>query len=162
MEECEAWEIMKKINIKRVLLTVLLILGTGVILFVFWFVRAIFTDDTPEFFPLNNSKARYTIMKSSKVVQGNDEKEATNSYEFPQPNYYVEYRGDSVWLDDTNNKFFRIIVGNSKVDLEPFIGKDVMITKGKFVGSSKQCIVNKCIDIGPYAVLDIYELKVVK
>lgn len=155
---------MKKINIKRVLLTVVLILAIGAILFVGWFIWAIFTDEElPQFFPLNNTKARYTIVKSSKSLdQSYEEKIATDSYKLREPRYYVEYRGNDVFGDDHKRNFFRINVGNSKVDLEPFIGKDVVITKGKFVDSSKQCIVNKCIDIGGWVVLDIYELRVVK
>ncbi len=88
--------------------------------------------------------------------QGWIEKEATNSSELTAPRYYVEYRGDGVFSDDQHNNFFRATVGNSKVDLEPFIGKDVLVTKGKFVSSSKQCIVDKCIDIyGPFVVLNV-------
>lgn len=154
---------MRKINIKKVLLTVLLTVGLGVLLFVGWFVWAIVSEDQPQFFPLNNSKARYTIVKSSKMGQGWDEKEATNSSELPEPRYYVEYRGNNVFADDHNNNFFRVTVGNSKIDLEPFIGKDVVVTKGKFVSSSKQCIVYKCIDIyGPFVVLNVDELQFAK
>lgn len=155
---------MKKINIKRVLLTVVLILAIGAILFVGWFIWAMFHGEVPQFFPLNNTKARYAIVKSSKSLdQGFEEKIATDSYKLPEPRYYVEYRGNDVFGDDHKRNFFRIDVGNSKVDLEPLIGKDLVITKGKFVDSSKQCIVNKCINsIGGWAVLDIYELKVVK
>lgn len=138
---------------------VFIVLGIGVILFVGWFIWGIATDKLPQFFPLNNSRARYTIVRYSKV-QMSSEKVATDSPELPEPRYYVEYRGDNVFM---GYKFFRIMVGNSKIDLEPFIGKDVIITKGEFVGSGKQCIVNKCIDIaGPYAVLDIDGLKVAK
>lgn len=159
VEECEIWEIMKKISIERVLFTVLLTLGIGAILFVVWFIRA--ANEPPQFFPLNNSRARYSIVKSSNLSQGPGEKESTNSsdLELPEQRFFVEYRGNDVFA---GHNFFRIHVGNSKVDLEPLIGKDVMIIKGKFVDSSKQCIVNKCINIGGWVVLDIYEIKVVK
>jgi hypothetical protein len=154
---------MRKMNIKRVLLTVLLMLSVGILLSIGWFVWAIVTDEPPQFFPLNNSQARYTIVKSSIMGQGWDKKEATNSSELPEPRYYVEYRGEDVLADDHNENFFRVTVGKSKVELEPFIGKDVMVTRGKFVSSSRQCIVDRCIDIyGPFVVLNIDELKFTK
>jgi hypothetical protein len=151
---------MKKAVIKRSLSSVLLALLLGIFLFFGWFVWAVFTDEPPQFFPLNNSQASYTIVKSSKVVQGWSEKEQTGYSNLPEPRYYVEYRGDGVFADDFNNNFFRVTVGKSKVDLEPFISKNVLITQGKFVSSSKQCIVNQCIDIyGPYVVLNIDKLE---
>lgn len=150
---------MQKSKIKKVLPAI----AVGVVLFVGWFLWTIIANDQPQFFPLNNSNARYTIVKSSKLGQGWVEKVATNSTELPAPRYYVEYRGDGVFADDQNKHFFRVTVGNSKVDLEPFIGKDVLVTKGKFVNSSKQCIAGKCIDIyGPFVVLDIGGLEVIK
>lgn len=150
---------MKKLIAKKILI----IITVPVLAFIGWFVWAIVTEDQPQFFPLNNSSARYTIVKSSKVGQGWDEKEATNSSELPEPRYYVEYRGEGVFTDDHNNNFFRVTVGNSRIELGPFIDKDVVITKGKFVSSSKQCIVDKCIDIyGPFVVINIDELELTR
>lgn len=151
-------------NIKKVLLTVLFTVGLGVVLFIGWFAWAIFSEDQPQFFPLNNSKAKYAIVKSTKFAQGTDENELVNSTSYlSEPRFYVEYRGDGVFMDDWHNNFFRVTVGKSKVELEPFIGKDVIIKQGKFVSSSKQCIVDKCIDIyGPYVVLNIDKLEATK
>ncbi len=146
------------------LLSTLVFLALGVLLFIGLFVWALLTDSQARFFPLNNSDGRYTIVKSSKLLQGWEEEERANFPGLPEPLYYVEYRGDGVLkVDEEHGDFFRVTVGNSKVELEPFISKDVIVTQGKFVGSSKQCIVNKCTDIrSSYVVLDIDSLEIAK
>jgi hypothetical protein len=59
--------------------------------------------------------------------------------------------------------FFRITIGKSHVDLEPYIGKYVRLKGGDFVYSTEQCIQDKCIDIGgPMAMLDVYGVEMVE
>jgi hypothetical protein len=148
---------------KKLKLILIVFLSIGV--FFLWFVWQLINEQPPEFFPLDNHLARYTIIKSSTLFQGWD-KGAMRSYsQVPDldSRYYVEYRGEGVFNDEKKNNFFRITVGNSKVDLSTFIDKDVRIIKGKFVSSSKQCIVNNCVDIyGPYIVLDIDSIQEAK
>ncbi|MEX2028421.1 MAG: hypothetical protein WD988_02880 [Candidatus Curtissbacteria bacterium] len=141
-----------------------MILALGMFLLLGLFVWSFLTDNHARFFPINNSDGRYTIVKSSKLLQGSEEEERANFPGLPEPLYYVEYRGDGVLkIDKEDGDFFRVTVGNSKVELESFIGKDVIVTKGKFVGSSKQCIVNKCTDIrSSFVVLDIDALGLAK
>lgn len=144
---------------KKIVITILVIVLLAIFAFIGWFVRSILNDDPPQFFPLNKAESRYTIIKSSKLMQGWGETHAADVVELQQQRYYVEYRGDGVFMNEQNRNFFRVTVGDSKVDLEPFIGKDVLITKGEFVSSTKQCIVGKCIDIrAPFVVLNIDEI----
>lgn len=126
------------------------------------FIWGIVNEPPPEFFPLDNSQARYTIIKSSTLFQGWVEGSPSAQYDL-EARYYLEYRGEGVFNDENNTNFFRITIGKSKIDLSPFINKNVLITKGKFVSSSKQCIVDDCIDIyGPYVVLDIDSIREVE
>ncbi|MBI2327509.1 hypothetical protein HYU92_04280 [Candidatus Curtissbacteria bacterium] len=134
----------------------LILMAFGVIVFVGWFIYAIVTDAPPSFFPLDNPQGEYTITKVCPAGQGNIEQVVS-----PGNAYCVEYRGNEVFTGDSNTKstFFRITIGNSKVDLEPYVGKEVKNIKGKYVGSSKQCIQNNCVDIGgPFVVLNIDSL----
>lgn len=126
------------------------------------FLKIILTPDTPEFFPLHNSAARYTIVKSSVVGQGTEEKEIFYASTLPAL-YYLEYRGDHVFDDAENKHFFRVLIGKSNADLQSFINKNVVITNGKFTSATQQCIKNICNgSFGPMAVLDIYSLRSVQ
>lgn len=145
---------------KKKLKLTLVILFILIFAFIIWFIWQIANKPAPRFFPLANPNARYTVVKSSKMAQGNNETITTDSADLPNDRYYIEYRGKNVFADDNNKNFFRITVGKSKKDLEPFINKDVRIIKGEFVSSSRQCIVDRCIDIfGNYIVLNIDQLK---
>lgn len=142
----------------------LLILSPLIVLAILFLLLqlAIHLAGQPTFFPLDNPNAKYTVVKSSKMTQGWEETIATNSSDLQEPRYYVEYRGKNVLADDNSGNFFRITVGNSKVDLQPYIDKNVRIIKGEFASSSKQCIAGSCIDIfGLFAVLTIDQLTLV-
>lgn len=134
----------------------LLLLGVGIVAFVAWFVWAIITDEPPHFFPLDNVQAEYRVSKKCPNGQGwNEQVQAEGE------GYCIEYKGSDVFSNDVqgNTNFFRITVGQSKINLEPFVGKRVKNIKGKYVSSNKQCVNGKCIDIGgPYVVLNIDEL----
>src|SRR3989344_3139383 len=131
----------------------LLVVIFSFVVFVAWFIYAIVTDEPPHFFPLNNSQGKYTITKNCPNGQGWREQFSGQGYA-----YCVEYKGADVFMNDEsgNTNFFRITVGKSAIDLEPLIGKEVKSIEGKYVGSRKQCIQDKCVDIGgPYVVLDV-------
>ncbi len=139
--------------LKKIVISLLLIVGG----FLAWFIWLIVTDKPPSFFPLNNSSAEYTVSKKCSHGQGWNEDDETQDKGF-----CIEYKGNNVFMNDSsgNTNFFRITVGKSKIDLEPFVGKEVKNVKGNFVTSNKQCINNRCIDIGgAYVVLDISELE---
>jgi hypothetical protein len=58
------------------------------------------------------------------------------------------------------NGFYRITVGNSNVDLAPYVNKGVKHLTGNFVSSSEQCIMNECSPLpGNTVVLDIKTLE---
>ncbi|HLL61238.1 MAG TPA: hypothetical protein VK338_05955 [Candidatus Nitrosocosmicus sp.] len=145
---------MKKPTVTKVLLTIVI----AIFAFICWFVWEIYTDEPPHFFPLNNSQSEYRITKNCPNGQGWQQEVQSKGKA-----YCVEYKGPGVFMnkESGNTNFFRITVGKSNLDLEPFVGKEVKTIEGKYSSSSKQCIQGKCIDIGggPFVVLDINNLK---
>ncbi len=140
---------------KLLLLFVIAIIG-----FIGWFIYPIFINKPPIFFPLDDSQAEYKITKNCPDGQGWVEKIQTS-----ENGFCVEYKGSGVLSSDQykNNNFFRITVGKSKIDLEPFVDKKVKNIQGKYAVSSKQCIQDKCIKIdGSYTVLNIEKLEAVE
>lgn len=120
----------------------------------------VYKNDTPNFFPLKKSQGDYQITKNCPSGQGWGEHFAGEGNA-----YCVEYRGSDVFMNSQsgNSNFFRITVGKSAIDLEPFNEKKVKNIEGKFTSSSKQCVQDRCIDIyGPLAVLDIDKLELAK
>lgn len=113
-------------------------------------------DKSPIFFPLDDRYATYTIVKSSIPANNSPEIILTNN---PKYKYYlVEYKGNNIFPGLGKFDNFTVLVGQSKADLSGFVGKKVKL-KGKFVGSSRQCIAKDCYDIfGPWVVLDIDEI----
>lgn len=143
---------MNKPTVKKVWVLIII----AIFVFIGWFAWEIFTDEPPRFFPLNNSQGEYRITKNCPNGQGWQEQ-----FQGQGNAYCVEYKGSYVFMNnesgDTN--FFRITVGKSKIDLEPFNGKKVRNIQGKYTSSSKQCIQNNCTGIyGPLVVLDIDKL----
>ncbi len=118
------------------------IILSGVVLvlaFSIWFVWEIYTDKPPEFFPFNESAADYLIKKENNGM------------------FVVNYKGPNTF---NNENKVSIVVGKTDYDLEQYIGKKIIITKGSFENNfTKQCIKEKCIDIGgPYAGVVIDEI----
>ncbi len=144
---------MKNLHIKKILL----ILFSIVLFFIGWFAWLIYTDEPPQFFPLNNPEGEYKISKKCPGGQGWGENiNGSNNL------YCVEYRGSGVFMDEEsgNTHFFRVTVGKSKIDLDPYIEKKIKVIEGQFVSSSKQCILDNCSDIGgPYVVLNINNIE---
>lgn len=81
-----------------------------------------------------------------------DDKLATYTVTRENGLYQLKYETTSDRNKDFGN--IQIIIGKSKIDLQSLIGKKVIID-GEFVYAKKQCIIDKCIDIGTYATLDI-------
>ena len=126
------------------------------LLFSGWVVYTAFSDKPPRFFPLNNPEAEYKVTKMCPQGQGWDE-----NIQPKGDGYCIEYKGSDVFGDGRNTNFFRITVGNSKIDLEPLNGKNIKNIRGKYTDSSKQCIQEKCTYlVGPFIVLDIDSLEV--
>jgi uncharacterized protein YbdZ (MbtH family) len=116
-----------------------------------------FHDDTPHFFPLNNPNGEYMVTKNCPGGQGWKEQ-----VEDKGKAYCIEYKGKEVFLnkESGSTNFFRITVGKSMTDLQPYLNKKVKNIQGEYKSSSKQCIQQKCIDIsGPLVVLDIDHLE---
>jgi len=133
---------------------ILVLLSLGFVVFVGLFVYLIFTEGPPNFFPLDDSTAEYTITKNCPNGQGWVKQMQDQGFA-----YCLEY--DNVrGKENGNTNFFRITIGKSNLNLETYLDKKVKNIKGKYVNSSKQCIQNKCVDFaGPYAVLNIDKLE---
>ncbi len=121
-----------------------LILG----LFVSFVFLTTFLSNKPSsvYFSLNDKNGYYSIVKS-------------NAYppDRPQPVYAVVYGP----LSNKDFKAAYITVGNSGVELEGFLGKDIIIT-GSYSGrvSNKQCIAKNCYPIGgDFIVIDIEKVQ---
>ncbi len=142
--------------IKKILLLIILL----TVSFAIWFVYQIITDKPPTFFPLNHPEGQYFISKICPHGQG-----WTDQTSGQGNAYCVEYKGPEVLMnqENGNTNFFRITVGKSKIDLEPLVGKQIKAVSGQYASSSKQCIQDKCVDIGgPFVVLDIVNVELIE
>ncbi len=133
----------KKHTVKPVVTTIAGIIVVGFVIFFGWFIWYwFFRDQTPQFFPINEPNGDYRIIK--------------------EPYFQVQYTGPKT-LEITPNGIgsVTVMVGESTVDLSQYIGKKVILTKGKFYsGFTTQCILRKCVDIGgPYAAVIIEGIK---
>lgn len=114
-----------------------------VVIFVLWFAWEMLRDDTPQFFPINEPSGEYVISKNSGI-------------------FVVDYRGPNAFsvIDTDNDGTISVVVGKTAYDLEQYLGKQVVITKGSFRGRFReQCIASRCTAIGgPYAAVVIEEM----
>ncbi len=111
------------------------------------------TEQPPVFFPFDDPQAAYIVTKNDNL-------------------YFMNYvsisdKNKSTICEDINgkqqckeeiNRGMMVMIGKSDIDLKPYIGKKVKID-GDFVYAKEQCIAQKCVDIGSYAVLDIQSIK---
>lgn len=137
----------------------LIIVALGTIAYVVWFGYKIFTVEPPDFFPLNDTQAEYRVTRNCPIGQGWVEQTGIQGSA-----YCLEYRGNNVLMKEDHNDstFFSITIGKSNINLETYEGKIVKNIKGKFTSSDKQCIKNKCIEIGgPFVVANIDRLELV-
>lgn len=134
---------------------VVTLLATVLSSFLILLVWGVLSDEPPHFFPLNDPEGEYRVTTGCPSGRGWSEVEKTDTA------YCVEYRGKHVFLnDEKQSDFFRITVGDSKVNLKPFVGKNVIIQKGRYTSRSHQCINGTCTYIGgPFVVLDIDQLE---
>jgi hypothetical protein len=117
----------------------------------------ILMDEPPQFFPLNNPQGTYVITKNC-PSQGWEENTTSNTH-----TYCVNYKGSDVFMNEEhgNKNFFSVMVGKSTIDLKEFEDKPITSIQGKFVGSSKQCIVDQCTEIGgPFVLLNITSVSI--
>lgn len=85
------------------------------------------------------------------------------SFDDPDATYTVTRHGDHYMLKykstgDIVDNEIETMIGRSKVELEPLLGKPVAID-GDFVYSDEQCVANKCHHIGSWAVLNIDKIE---
>lgn len=151
---------MTSIIVRKLLLISFFLVQIGVISLIGYVLYVLYTKPEPQFFPLDDKDAIYTIAKSPIAMNNNLQITTQNN---PSDKYYfVKYKGEHIWTALEAKNSFAVLVGNSKVDLKNFVGKRVQIM-GKFVGSSKQCILEDCQDIfGPWVVLNIDSVTLVQ
>lgn len=110
---------------KKYLLIIPLLLVTVLALFLFYKIS--FNEGPPNpFFTFNEPDAFYSIKNTNDL-------------------YWVVYKNPS--RDNEYARGSEILVGKSEVELEPYLGKDLIIN-GSFRDSygKAQCIINKCKD----------------
>ena len=118
-----------------------------VVFFIAWFIwYGFIKDQTPQFFPFNELQGEYSIVRTS-----------DNGI------FMVKYKGPNEFLGinkDMDGAIF-VIVGKTDYDLNRYLGKKVILTKGNFKGNfTKQCIANNCKNIGgPYAAAVIEKME---
>jgi len=134
-------------------------LGIVQLVLIFFLIFLQFTRyNSPHFFPLDDPEASYTIVKQCPGGEGWIKKLPPH---FAADVYCVEYEGKHVF-DPLNKKtnFYRVTVGQTRQELEPFLNKKVVIESGEFINSSLQCV--KDLPCNPFSglrtVLNIYSL----
>jgi LysM repeat protein len=110
------------------------------------FILAIKSQKEPQFFPFNESSGEYVISQDSSTDKSP---------------FIVMYKGpNNGFITKNSEGYISVIVGSTNYDLSKYLGKQVFITKGDFVSSSKQCVAGLCKDIsGPYVVVNIDEMQ---
>lgn len=120
-------------------------------------VLNLFDERAPRLFPFDDPEATYTIVKGYSGF------------------YYINYKTISdrnktfvcEWKDtgekscgwELNQEISGVFIGESPVDLEQFIGKNVTLS-GEYEYTKEQCIVGKCRQSNHSAVaLNIYSIK---
>ncbi|MBD3279874.1 MAG: hypothetical protein GF390_04185 [Candidatus Pacebacteria bacterium] len=98
-------------------------------------------------FPLDNPDGIYIIRKAAKSTKLDASGQAEFVFDSPieEVFYFVEYREEEGGLADHATDL--MLVGNSKVDLEPFVNHQVQIN-GEFRTHNSQCIVDTCSNLG--------------
>jgi hypothetical protein len=74
--------------------------------------------------------------------------------------YCLEYTGPNVFdPEHVHSNFYRITIGRSKADLQPFLNRHVLV-RGRFVQGDHQCILRQCVSLGgQMTVLDISSIR---
>ena len=129
--------------VKQALIIVLIFIAS----FIAWFTwDGFIRDKTPQFFPFNELRGNYSIIKSSK-----------------DGIFMVKYEGPNSFtgLNQDNDGSISVMIGRTNYDLNQYLGKNVLLTKGNFKsGFTKQCVASNCVDIGgPYAAVVIDKME---
>lgn len=128
---------------KRFLLLVLIL----IVGFAIWLLN--YKDKAPVLFPLDDSKATYTIEKSDNFysIHYRSTSDKNKSYSCPTKGFYLFF--DRSKCKEKIDNDMGVYIGNSNVDLASFNGKNVKIS-GRFIYSDKQCTLSKCINFSKY------------
>ncbi len=137
-------------NMSKIVKQALIIGLILIALFIAWFVwDGFIREKTPQFFPFNELQGDYSIIKSS-----------------DSGIFMIKYKGPNSFtgLNQDNDGSISVIIGRTNYDLNQYLGKKVILTKGNFKsGFTKQCVVSNCVDIGgPHATVIIDEMKEVQ
>ena len=130
-------------RINPLVFVVIGILCIGLIGIIFWRFT---TGQVPQLFPFNKDTAEYLIIK--------------NSPDFP---FEVWYKGPGICCVRPNKQgYVQMLVGTTTYQLQNYLNKKVLIVKGQFVVSDKQCIAGSCSKLpGSYAAVNIEDMKLV-
>jgi len=133
-------------TVKQVLVIGFILLA----LFITWFVwDGFIRDKTPQFFPFNELQGDYSIIKS-----------------LDSGIFMVKYKGPNSFtgFNQDDDGSISVIIGRTNYDLNQYLGKKVLLTKGNFEGGfTKQCVAGNCVGIGgPYAAVVINEMEEVQ
>lgn len=122
-----------------------------IIFFVSLIIYTTFTDKPPNFFPFDDPDAIYTISKQNGIYYINYKTTSEGN-----KSYVCEWvqGGEKKCNWELNQNIGGIAIGKSPVELKLFLNKNLKLS-GDFIYDNKQCIVNRCQDIGKRAVLNI-------
>lgn len=113
-------------------------------------------EQPPDFFPFDDQEATYTITKRNGTYSLiYDSKGDKNSV------YVCDQTSGSTNCRTEVNRHIEVMIGNSPIELESLVDESVRIT-GDFGYSNKQCIAEKCIETGNWAVLNIHTIEEIK
>ena len=122
-----------------------------IILFITLIIYNLFTDKPPQFFPFDDEQALYTITKIDGIYYINYKTTSERN-----KSYICEWEegGGKRCGWELNQNIEGITIGKSPVELELFLNKNLRL-RGNFVYDNKQCILERCEEIGNRAVLNI-------
>ncbi|GEM_PF-2688871 len=128
---------------KRFLLLVLVLI-VGFLIFLLSY-----KDKAPVLFPLDDSKATYTIEESDNFysIHYRSTSDKNKSYDCPDEGFYIFF--DRSKCKERVERDVTVYVGESNIDLSFLESRRVKIS-GRFVFSDKQCITSRCILFGKY------------
>lgn len=134
---------MKKVQVPIIVLVILSILSILGVIFigtVFYLIYG-YDERGPVDFFLDERNATYSIEKSLSFDGS--------------PRYWIHYSNH----ENRRTPGASIMVGNSDVELDSFVGKSIRID-GDYSGhfAKEQCIVSRCVPIGNWMVIDVFSI----
>lgn len=118
------------------------------------YMRFFFEDSVPHFFPFDDPDATYTVQKEEFYsLRYNSTSDRNKSIDCGTDNGIRTCK-------EVITKDYTIIIGNSPVDLDPFIGKQLIVT-GNFDSTKEQCIKGECKSLSSsWAVANIESIAI--